>query len=217
VSYVLFASLAVLAVAVALLLASADTAYAGDLLVYNASGTIIRVPQLNNVSMPHVHVMSYFTDSGSLVVSVKPLTPTTCGVSLSVRYPNGALVASVRASVEPFTNYTATVSVDTSAYDYVVVEGEVCGTLLPPFAVRYFPRYVEPPKDPVVALFWSIACYTPVIAVFLRSSPRLGGVVMLASLPIAVPVMYALGADPAVLPIFVTFVTVVSLVMIAVE
>jgi hypothetical protein len=76
---------------------------------------------------------------------------------------------------------------------------------------------VEPPRDPVITLFWSIACYTPVIAVFLRSRPRVGGIVMLASLPIAVPVMYALGADPAVLPIFVTFITVVSLVMIAVE
>jgi hypothetical protein len=215
---VLFASLAVLAVAaVVLVLASAGSAYAGDLLVYNASGTIIRVPQLNNVSMPHVHVMSYFTDSRSLAVSVRPLTPTACVVNLSVHYPDGALVASVRASVEPFSNYTAVVPVDTSAYDYVVVEGEVCGTLLPPFAVRYFPRYVEPPRDPVVTLFWSIACYTPVIAVFLRSSPRVGGIVMLASLPIAVPVMYALGADPAVLPVFVAFITVVSLVMIAVE
>ena len=216
-SYALFASLAVLAAAVALLLASADTVYAGDLLVYNASGTIIRVPQLNNLSMPHVHVMSYFTDSGSLAISVRPLTPTACAVNLSVHYPNGALAASVLASVEPFTNYTATVSVDTSTYDYVVVEGEVCGTLLPPFAVRYFPRYVEPPRDPVITLFWSIACYTPAIAVFLRSNPRVGGVVMLASLPIAVPIMYALGADPAVLPIFVTFITIVSLVMIAVE
>jgi hypothetical protein len=200
-----------------LVLASAGTVYAGDLLVYNASGTIIRVPQLNNVSMPHVHAMAYFTDSGSLAVSVRPLTPTACAVNLSVHYPNGTLVASVRASVEPFANYTATLSVDTSAYDYVVVEGEVCGTLLPPFAVRYFPRYVEPPRDPVVTLFWSIACYTPVIAVFLRSSPRVGGIVMLASLPIAVPIMYALGADPAVLPVFVAFITVVSLVMIAVE
>jgi hypothetical protein len=193
------------------------TVEAENLLEYNASGTFIKVPQLNNINITHVHLMTYFVGRGNLTVSVLPLTPTTCNFSLKVNYPNGTLITYVNGSAQPFMNYTTAVVIDLANYDYVVIEGDLCNLTVPPYAVRYFPTYVTPPPDPILQLFWSIACYSPAIAVFLRSNPRTGGVVMLASLPLVVPIMYTLGADPTIIPIFTSFIVIISLLMIAVK
>jgi len=193
------------------------TVEAQTLLEYNASGTFIKVPQLNNINITHVHLMTYFVGRGNLTVSVLPLTPTTCNFSLKVNYPNGTLITYVNGSAQPFMNYTTAVVIDLANYDYVVIEGDLCNLTVPPYAVRYFPTYVTPPSDPILQLFWSIACYSPAIAIFLRSNPRTGGVVMLASLPLVIPIMYALGADPTIIPIFTSFIVIISLLMITVK
>jgi len=193
------------------------TVEAQNLLEYNASGTFIKVPQLNNINITHVHLMTYFVGRENLTVSVLPLTPTTCNFSLKVNYPNGTLITYVNGSAQPLMNYTTAVVIDLANYDYVVIEGDLCNLTVPPYAVRYFPTYVTLPPDPILQLFWSIACYSPAIAIFLRSNPRTGGVVMLASLPLVVPIMYALGADPTIIPIFTSFIVIISLLMIAVK
>lgn len=205
------------AVAVVALLAIAGVAHADNLLEYNASGTVVKVPQLNNISMSNVHVLTYFTGTGNLTVSVKPFTPTACDFKLEIHYPNGALAANLTGRAEPFIGYNTTVRVNIGNYSYVVIEGSVCNIEIPPYAVRYYQQYITPPADPVIQLFWSIACYSPAVAIFLRSSPRTGGIAMLASLPISVPIMYALGADPTIIPIFTTFIAIISLLMIVVE
>jgi len=187
------------------------------LLEYNASGTYVRVPELREVNITHAYLTTYFITRNNLVINITPMTPTTCRYVLTINYPNGSRAGLIEGEGEPFTMKSTVVSIDLPEHNYVVIEGNVCNLIIPPYAVRYHPTYITPPPDPVIQLFWSIACYSPAIAIFLRSDPRTGGIVILASLPITVPIMYALGADPTILPIFTSFITIISLIMIVMK
>jgi len=213
-SYALLFSTGVVLILVTQLDVSADQQI---MLEYNASGTFVKVPELNEINIPHVSIITYFVGKELIAVNITPLTPSECMYNLSIHYPNGTLITTVYGSVEPFKTYSTAVGIELEGFDYVVIEGSVCNLTIPPYAVRYYPTYITPPSDPIIQLFWSIATYSPIIAIFLRSSPRVGGITMMATLPIIIPIMYALGVDPTVIPIFTSFIVIISLLMITIK
>lgn len=193
----------------------ASTVDAEEQMVYNISGVFVRIPELKVINLSHVSVVPVMINQTSLIINVTPLTPSDCDVNLSVNDPNGNVLGRVVGTARRLQTNVFTISIN-NTYDYVVINGTVCGTSIPVFGVRYYESKVgvPPSLDSRLLLIYNLFIYSPFICLGLRTNPRLGGVGIITALPIVIPIMLSFGANPQMLYVISGIVFIIALFMV---